>query len=70
MKLHIDINIIVFIVYKLRISRIMITIIITLFLKPIADTILPHTHRNPYYCSHFVAEQTEALSIDDYSIII
>lgn len=81
-KLHIDINIIMFIVYKLRISRIKVTIIITFFYLfkeftvyivrlPIRCLfILTTIHSQPYYCSHFVAEKTEAQSVYDYSMII
>lgn len=80
-KLHIDINIIMFIVYKLRIYRIKVTIIITLFylfkdftvyivLLPINASLYSQQSSQPYYCFHFVAEKTEAQSVYDYSIII
>lgn len=77
-NLHTDIKI-KFIVYKLRIFRLKATIIITLFylfknftvykvFLPIQCLFIVTTiHSQPYYCSHFAAEETEAQSVYDCS---
>lgn len=74
-NLHTDIKVIMFTVYKLRIFRIKAAIIVTLFylfkdftvykvLLPIQCLfIFTTTHSQPYYCSHFAAEETEAQTI-------